>query len=237
VELQSVEKEYGRNETRVRALRATSFRAGPGEFIVVAGPSGSGKTTLLNLMGCVDLPSMGTVRIDGELTLGLTDRELTRIRRCTLGFVFQSFGLVPVFDVAHNIELPLLLGDSLSQAQRRRRVDEIADRLGLSAHMKHRPNALSGGEQQRVAIARALVHRPKLVLADEPTANLDSQMGESICELMREWQRSEATTFIVATHDPRTMRYAQRRVQMNDGRIIADQCCDGDAPGLPANLF
>ena len=234
IELKNAEKEYPLGNTRVRALRNVTLDVAAGEMVVIAGPSGSGKTTLLNLVGCIDVPTRGTVRIDGELTFNLTDQEFTCLRREKIGFIFQSFNLVPVLNVVENIELPLLVQGGEGTTSRRRRVAELLERVGLAAHAHHRPTELSGGQRQRVAIARALVHRPKLVIADEPTANLDSVTGQVIVDLARELQRTEKTTFLIATHDANVMRHAERVVSMHDGAIAngpPDQGRRGSTPG------
>ena len=222
VEIEDVTKSYPLGKVTVEALRGVSLRIDRGEFTTVAGPSGSGKTTLLNLIGCVDVPTTGAVRIAGHSTNELHDRALTRLRLETLGFIFQSFNLIPVLDVFQNVELPLLLQGDLSAAGRRARVEEIVARVELTPQLKQRPNELSGGQRQRVAIARALVTRPAIVLADEPTANLDSVTGQTIIELMKELNRDQRTTFIFSTHDPQIMEQAARIVELVDGRIKQD---------------
>lgn len=219
VSIQDATKDYPLGKTVVRALRGVSLEVPAGEFLSIAGPSGSGKTTLLNLIGCVDTPTSGRVIVDGHDTTCLGERELTRLRLNTIGFIFQSFNLVGVLDVYRNVELPLLLQHVLSGAERRERVMGLLERVGLKDYAHHRPSELSGGQRQRVAIARALVTRPKLVLADEPTANLDSTTGANIIDLMKELNRTEHTTFIFSTHDPRVVAHASARVQIADGKI------------------
>jgi len=177
VDVSGVIKDYPLGKLKVRALHGVDLQIARGEFTTIAGPSGSGKTTLLNLIGCVDVPSEGKVVVDGQSTGDLSDSELTELRLHKLGFIFQSFNLVPVLTVAQNVEFPLLLQGKLAAGERAKRVQEILGRVGIEKYLKHRPNELSGGQRQRVAIARALVSRPKLVLADEPTANLDSVTG------------------------------------------------------------
>ncbi|MGH7442596.1 MAG: ABC transporter ATP-binding protein, partial [bacterium] len=188
-------------------------------FISIAGPSGSGKTTLLNLIGCVDVATTGAVLIAGKDTASLNDRELTRLRLDTLGFIFQSFNLVPVLSVSQNVEFPLLLQAKYTKAERTARVDALLATVGLDKHAKHRPSELSGGQRQRVAIARALVTRPQIVLADEPTANLDSVTGDTILALMKRMNSEEKTTFIFSTHDAKVMSHADRVVRLADGLI------------------
>ncbi len=222
VKLNGVDKEYALGKTTVSALKEIDLEIERGEFTTIAGPSGSGKTTLLNLVGCVDVATRGTVVVDGHETHALSDRKLTTLRLETLGFIFQSFNLVPVLSVFQNVELPLLLKGGLSRQERKLRVETIMERVGLTDQLKKRPNTLSGGQRQRVAIARALVSRPAIVLADEPTANLDTVTGANIIDLMRELNQQDETTFIFSTHDPKVMEHAQRVVKLEDGRIVED---------------
>jgi len=231
VQLKGVEKDYELGKTIVPALRSIDLEIARGEFTTIAGPSGSGKTTLLNLVGCVDVATRGEVHVDGHETHNLSDRALTTLRLNTLGFIFQSFNLVPVLSVFQNVELPLLLGGHLSRKERKERVETIMARVGLSDQLTKRPNELSGGQRQRVAIGRALVGKPKIVLADEPTANLDSGTGATIIELMRELNHQDHTTFIFSTHDPRVWEHARRIIKLEDGRIIDD--AEGLANGAP----
>jgi len=220
VELKGVRKEYMLGSTKVEALRGVDLEIEKGEFLAVAGPSGSGKSTMLNMFGCIDVPTAGTVLIDGTDVAGLADRELTRYRREKIGFIFQSFNLVPVLDVYENIEFPLLLKKSLSKKEREKIVMRFVEEVGLSDRLRNKPAELSGGQRQRVAIARALVARPLIILADEPTANLDSATGTKIVELMRQINEIEKTTFIFSTHDAHIMREARRLVKILDGRIV-----------------
>ena len=219
VSLTNAKKEYKLGKTVVPALQGVDLTVDEGDFVSIAGPSGSGKTTLLNLIGCVDTATSGNVVVDGHDTKNLKERELTNLRLNTLGFIFQSFNLVAVLNVFQNIEFPLLLQRKLSSSERKARVDELLVKVGLDRHAKHRPSELSGGQRQRVAIARALVTRPKIVLADEPTANLDSKTGETILDLMREMNRLEKTTFIFSTHDAKVMAHAKKIIRIADGRI------------------
>jgi putative ABC transport system ATP-binding protein len=219
VSVSNVSKNYNLGQVVVPALRGVTLDVSEGEFLAIAGPSGSGKTTLLNLVGCVDTPSAGTVTVDGKATGQLSERELTRLRLHTIGFIFQSFNLVSVLSVLQNVELPLLLQRKLGTRERQSRVLGLLDRVGIREYAKHRPSGLSGGQRQRVAIARALVTRPKLVLADEPTANLDSVTGTNILDLMKELNRSEKTTFIFSTHDARVWSYASAVVRLADGQL------------------
>ncbi len=222
IEVRNVIKDYPLGKLTVRALHGIDLVVDRGEFTTIAGPSGSGKTTLLNLIGCVDVPTEGSVAFDGVVTSSLSDKDLTQLRLEKLGFIFQSFNLVPVLSVFQNVELPLLLRGTITAEERKRRVEQIIERVGLSKYLKHRPNELSGGQRQRVAIARALVSTPKLVLADEPTANLDSVTGNSILELMKELNQQEGVTFIFSTHDHKVMEMASRIVRVQDGRIVDD---------------
>ena len=222
VVLEGVEKDYPLGRTTVHALRGVELTIGRGEFTVLAGPSGSGKTTVLNLIGCVDVATRGRVLVRGHDTGRLSERERTNLRLVTLGFIFQSFNLIPVLDVVQNVEFPLLLRKDVGKAERKRRVMELIERVGLTKSIKQRPGELSGGQRQRVAIARALVSSPAIVLADEPTANLDSETGRQILDLMHEMNRVEHTTFLFSTHDPQVMSYAERVIRISDGRIVDD---------------
>jgi putative ABC transport system ATP-binding protein len=219
VALKGVKKEYMLGSTKVEALRGVDLEIEKGEFLAVAGPSGSGKSTMLNMFGCIDVPTSGTVLIDGADVARLSDKELTRYRREKVGFIFQSFNLVPVLDVYENIEFPLLLKRSLSKKEREALVMRFVEEVGLADRLRNKPSELSGGQRQRVAIARALVTNPLIILADEPTANLDSETGTKIVELMRQINDIEKTTFIFSTHDERIMREARRLVKILDGRI------------------
>jgi putative ABC transport system ATP-binding protein len=219
VELTHVIKDYPLGQVTVRALHDVSIAIQAGEFTAIAGPSGSGKTTILNMIGCMDVPSEGTVRIDGTVTNTLGDAALTALRLNRIGFIFQSFNLINVLDVYQNVEFPLLLQGSLSGSARRQRVEQMVEKVGITKQMRQRPNELSGGQRQRVAIARALVTNPAIVLADEPTANLDSATGNAIIELMRELNRDDGTTFIFSTHDPKVMNCATRLIQVADGKV------------------
>ncbi len=224
VELEDVHKEFPLGKVTVKALRGVSLAIEAGEFIAIAGPSGSGKTTLLNQIGCVDVPTRGVVRIDGQSTSELKETELTKLRLHKLGFIFQTFNLIAVLDLSQNVELPLLLQGGMTKGERQKRVAEIIEKVGLAGQVGQRPNELSGGQRQRVAIARALVTRPQIVLADEPTANLDTGTGEQILDVMRALNERDGTTFIFSTHDHRVMAHAKRLVQLVDGLI------DSDAP-------
>jgi putative ABC transport system ATP-binding protein len=220
VELQDVHKVYPLGKVEVEAVKGVSFSIEKGDFISIAGPSGSGKTTILNMIGCVDRPTQGTVIINGQPTKELSDRALTTLRHDTLGFIFQSFNLIPVLDVRENVEFPLLLGKSkMGKAEKDEWIDYLIEEVGLTQWRDHRSNELSGGQRQRVAIARALVTKPHIVLADEPTANLDSKTGEQILELMKKINREMQTTFIFSTHDAKIVNIADHVVRLQDGLV------------------
>lgn len=219
VSITNVVKEYRLGKVTVPALRGVSLEVHPGDFLSIAGPSGSGKTTLLNLIGCVDTATTGEVVVNGKDTAKLSDRDLTTLRLNTLGFIFQSFNLVSVLSVFQNVEFPLLLQRKLSAKQRKDRVNGLLEKVGLAQHSHHRPNELSGGQRQRVAVARALVTAPQIVLADEPTANLDSVTGQNIIDLMKTMNKQDGTTFIFSTHDNKVMQHANRIVKLADGRV------------------
>ncbi len=221
VHLSNVDKDYKLGAVTVSALKQVSLEIAPGEFTVIAGPSGSGKTTLLNLIGCVDVAPRGEVIVAGQDTGKLTEGDLTRLRLNALGFIFQSFNLVGVLDAFQNVEFPLLLQKKMNAAQRKERVMDLLNRVGIAEYAHHRPGELSGGQRQRVAIARALVTFPRIVLADEPTANLDSVTGNQILDLMQELNR-EGTTFLFSTHDPHVVSRAGRVVRLVDGRIVTE---------------
>lgn len=234
VSIREATKDYHLGKVIVPALRGINLDVQEGEFLSIAGPSGSGKTTLLNLIGCVDTPTAGSVEVAGRDISKLSERQLTDLRLHTIGFIFQSFNLVNVLDVFRNVELPLLLQRVSSSSDRKKRVTDLLARVGLSQLMKHRPGELSGGQRQRVAIARALVTRPRLVLADEPTANLDSVTGENILDLMRELNQTERTTFIFSTHDARVMAHASKVVRIADGRVAGVEVLDDRASTISA---
>jgi putative ABC transport system ATP-binding protein len=237
VSVKDAVKNYTLGKVVVPALRGVTLDVGAGDFISIAGPSGSGKTTLLNLIGCVDTPTSGTVEVAGKNTRELSERQLTDLRLNTIGFIFQSFNLVSVLTLFQNVELPLLLQKSIGTAARKRRVEELLEKVGLREHENHRPSELSGGQRQRVAIARALVTGPQLVLADEPTANLDSVTGQHILDLMKDLNRTQGTTFIFSTHDQKVMSYANTIVRLADGALAGASGAAAVAPllaGAPA---
>jgi putative ABC transport system ATP-binding protein len=222
IEISGLTKDYPLGNTTVNALRGIDLNVQEGAFTSIIGPSGSGKTTLLNIIGCIDTATRGSVKVAGHEITGLNDKQITDLRLHTIGFIFQTFNLIPVLDVLENIEFPLLLMKKHSGAEIRQRAEKLADLVGLGEHVKHRPAELSGGQRQRVAIARALVTSPSLVLADEPTANLDSVTGGQILEVMRQMNRLEKTTFIFSTHDANVLKYAIGVTKLKDGVITAN---------------
>ena len=219
VRVENVSKEYLLGEQRVEALKNVTLSIEPGVFMSIAGPSGSGKSTLLNLIGCIDTPTSGRILIDGQDVSGKTPDQLADLRARTIGFIFQTFNLLPVLSAAENVEYPLLQFPELSKAERIERVIHFLNVVKLRKYGMHRPNQLSGGQRQRVAIARALATEPKIVLADEPTANLDHRTGDAILGLMKDINREFGTTFIFSTHDKKVMAKADRLVRIEDGRI------------------
>lgn len=221
VRFAAASKTYKLGQTSVPALRDVTLSVEEGEFVAIAGPSGSGKTTLLNLVGCLDVPTSGEVFIRDHAVSRLNDREATRLRRDSLGFIFQTFNLIPVLSVYENVEFPLIL-KGCPAADRASRVNAILDAVGLSGHRTHKPDQLSGGQRQRVAIARALVTHPIIVLADEPTANLDSETGSAIVRLMQRINAERNVTFIFSTHDAAIMDLATRKVVLRDGAVEHD---------------
>jgi putative ABC transport system ATP-binding protein len=220
VRVEHVCKEYKLGKQTVKALKDVSLEVEDGEFIAIAGPSGSGKSTLLNLIGCIDTPSQGKIYIGDEEVSNKTTDQLADLRARTLGFIFQTFNLLPVLTAWENVEYPLLYRKDIPRRERRRRVAHYLVLVGLADFAKHKPSELSGGQRQRVAIARALAGHPAIVLADEPTANLDSKTGEGILRLMKKLNRHEKTTFIFSTHDHRVMEMAERVITISDGQII-----------------
>lgn len=216
----NVTKEYALGEQRVCALRNVSLNVEDGVFLAIAGPSGSGKSTLLNLIGCIDSPTRGHIVINGQDVTGKNPDALASLRARTIGFIFQTFNLFPVLSAEENVEYPLLQLKEVSASERARRVQRYLYIVGLSHFARHRPNQLSGGQRQRVAIARALVMHPKIILADEPTANLDHKTGGRILRLMRQINRRTRTTFVFSTHDQQVIDMADRRVDLEDGEIV-----------------
>ena len=220
VVLTGVRKEYDLGKTTVVALRDVTLSIERGFFASISGPSGSGKTTLLNLIGCLDEPTAGKVFIDGRDVADYSDNELSHFRASRLGFIFQTFNLIPVLNVYENIEYPLRLS-RVSNKECRDRAREVIDAVGLTDQIGQRPNQLSGGQRQRVAVARALVTRPALVLADEPTANLDTETGQRVLDLMKQMRAQFATTFLFSTHDAMMASHAEQHFTMRDGTLAA----------------
>jgi len=217
--LAEVTKTYDDDGLKLTAVNGISLDVPAHRFAMIVGPSGSGKTTLLNLIGCIDRPTSGSIEVCGEAVGRLTDNALTDFRARNIAFIFQNFNLLPVLSAFENVEYPLLL-IGVPGAERRRRAMAMLDAVGLAGHHRHRPNQLSGGQKQRVAIARALVKEPQLVLADEPTANLDTETGAAVIALMREVQRRQRASFIFSTHDPQLMSHAEAVFTLRDGRLL-----------------
>jgi len=220
IEMNAIRKIYDTGKVKVEALKGIDLSVTAGEFLAVVGPSGSGKSTLMNLIGCLDTPSDGSYRLAGENVAGLDRDQLADIRNRRVGFVFQNFNLLPQISAFENVEMPLLFG-GVPPKKRRERVEELLARVGLSDRMEHKPTELSGGQMQRVAIARALAMEPDIVLADEPTGNLDTSSGSDVMGIFSElWQQGR--TLIVITHDMSLARRASRIVEVRDGRVISD---------------
>lgn len=220
VRVENVGKEYVLGKQRVQALRDITLTVAKGEFLAIAGPSGSGKSTLLNLIGCLDVPSSGRIFIEDEDISLKSGDELADLRSSTIGFIFQTFNLLPVLSAAENVEYPLLNTKRVDKDERRERVHRYLTLVGLEKFARHRPNELSGGQRQRVAIARSLAAHPQIVLADEPTANLDHRTGEEILTLMKQINQKMGTTFVFSTHDPKVMALADRVVRISDGVLV-----------------
>jgi len=208
-------------EVETRALRGVDLSIQSGEFTALVGPSGSGKTTLLQLIGCLDQPTAGAVVINGQDATKLTRNQRADLRKVTLGFIFQFFALIPTLTAYENIEMPLLLNHQ-KESERKARVNELLKAVSLEDRAHHRPDQLSGGQQQRVAIARALATNPVIILADEPTANLDTENGKQVMEIMQKLNKETGVTFVFATHDPRVISYARRVVTLEDGLVVKD---------------
>jgi putative ABC transport system ATP-binding protein len=235
VQVESVGRRFPLDHSYVSALDNVTLRVTEGEFLAVAGPSGSGKSTLLNLIGCIDKATSGRILIEGVDTSTLNATSITALRRRKIGFVFQTFNLIPVFTAAENVEFPLLV-QGVGAKERRRRVAEALEGVGLANRANHRPDLLSGGERQRVAVARAIVHRPALVLADEPTANLDTHNANQLIDLMRDLNKRLGLTFLFSTHDSRLLQHTPRIVRLTDGRVTEDFHI-GDAIPVPIPAF
>ncbi len=221
VQVKEVKKTYIQGKVEVHALRGVSLDIKKGGFAALAGPSGSGKTTLLNIIGGLDLPDSGDVAVDGSSFSGMSQADLAKMRLNKIGFVFQAYNLIPVLSAVENVEFVMLL-QGLDKVERRQRAKDVLDDVGLEGKYDRRPAELSGGQQQRVAVARAIVSNPSIVLADEPTANLDSKTGNGLLEMMKEMNEKKSVTFIFSTHDDMVMDYARRLVQIRDGEIADD---------------
>ncbi len=222
IEVKDLTKIYKLGKTEIHALRGVSFPVEAGEFLSIAGPSGCGKTTLLNIIGCIDRPSGGSVVLDGVPVDHLSENEEADTRLEKIGFIFQSFNLIPVLDVRENIAFPMMLA-RVPRRERKERADYLTDLVGLSDFAAHRPDELSGGQRQRVAIARALANSPRLIIADEPTANLDSETSAMVLSAMKELNENEKVTFIFSTHDPDVMKFAGRKLKLKDGKLSGEE--------------
>jgi putative ABC transport system ATP-binding protein len=223
-------------DIEVRALRGVSFGIEAGELVAIMGPSGSGKSTLMNILGCLDRPTDGTYTLDGQEVSKLTDNDLAEVRNKRIGFVFQSFNLLPRSNALENVELPLLYsrsGASMTGSERRKRSVEALEAVGLGDRVHHRPNQLSGGQQQRVAIARALVNNPSIILADEPTGNLDSSSSNEIMAIFQRLNREQGMTLIFVTHEPDIAAYTRRVLRTRDGLLVADEAVSNPMLALP----
>lgn len=224
IHLKDLWKTYPMGKIEVHALKGVNLEIAEGDFVSVAGPSGSGKTTMMNIIGLMDTPTRGEVFVEDREVSSLSRGELTRLRHEVIGFVFQSFNLLPVLTVFENVELPLVIGKKKeSKGERREWVTHLLEQVGLAERLDHKPSELSGGQQQRVAVARALAGRPRIVIADEPTANLDSDTGEKVLDLMKKINRDEKTTFLFSTHDPVIWEMANHVIFLHDGNIQSEE--------------
>ncbi len=226
ISTRDLKKSYDLGSVEVHALRGVSMEIRAGEYLAIMGPSGSGKSTLMHILGCLDSPSSGSYVLDGSEVAGLPSRELARIRNKQIGFVFQNFNLLPRIDLISNVSLPLVYHGSMSKADRTRKASEQLERLGLGHRLKHKPNELSGGERQRAAIARALVNEPSILLADEPTGNLDQKTGREIMSILDELH-SGGRTVVLVTHDANVADHAHRTVLIEDGAVSEDRSNGG----------
>ena len=222
--LTDITRVYTIGEVETQALRGVDLTIGEKEFTTLVGPSGSGKTTLLQMIGCLDMPTSGKVFINGQDATKMNRNQRADLRKGTIGFIFQFFALVPTLTAYENVELPLLL---MGEKNHKNRVMELLEAVDLGKRADHRPDQLSGGQQQRVAVARALATNPKLILADEPTANLDTENGEQVMQIMKKLNNETGVTFVFATHDPRVIKYANRIVTLEDGLIVKDEKVNG----------
>ena len=219
IKTQNLSKHYQMGKNVIHALNEVNIEIKRGEYVCIAGPSGSGKSTLLNLLGLIDTPTNGEIFFDGERVFDLKSKDLHRFRKDRISFIFQNFNLIPILSAYENIDFPMLI-NKIPKKERIYRIDKFAEAVGIKSFLSHRPDELSGGQQQRVSIARALVTNPKVVLADEPTANLDSVNTNTILNLLKDLQRTEKTTSIIATHDPDIMKQADRLLKVRDGKVI-----------------
>ena len=228
IRTEKVTRNYKIGEVEAQALRGVDLSIGSGEFTALVGPSGSGKTTLLQLIGCLDVPTSGRVFINGKDVSTLNRDQRADMRKGTIGFIFQFFALIPTLTAYENIEMPLLMSNGRSAAQIRERVNFLLEAVDMTDRAHHRPDQLSGGQQQRVAIARALATQPSMILADEPTANLDTPNGHQIMEIMTRLNQETGVTFVFATHDPRVIQYARRTVALRDGLVVEDENAEAE---------
>ena len=223
IEIQEVTKVYQMGEIEVHALRGASLNVAPGEWVAITGPSGSGKSTLMHIIGCLDTPTAGSYRLNDNEVSGLNDNQLASVRNGQIGFVFQTFNLLPRATALQQVMLPMQYhrdGARLPRAERMRRAREALELVGLGDRLRHRPTELSGGQQQRVAIARALAQQPSILLADEPTGNLDSKSGAEVMEILRNLHRERGLTVVTVTHDPKVAAQAQRIIHIQDGLVV-----------------
>lgn len=224
IKAENIVKTYHLGKTKVEALKGVSLKIEKGEIVCIMGPSGSGKSTILNMIGCLDKPDSGEIVVGNSKITELSRDKLAEIRANKIGFIFQSFNLIPVMNIYENIEFPLhIKSEKLTAKEREIRIMKLIDEVGLREYIKHKPDELSGGQRQRVAIARALVTNPEIILADEPTANLDSKTAESILELMAKINREEKVTFVFSTHDPSITKYATNLFKLKDGVLIKEK--------------
>lgn len=223
LEMKDIQKDYQKGEQKVKALRGINLSIEKGEFLSIVGPSGSGKSTLLNIIGCLDTPTEGTVLYNGSEIHNKSEVELSLHRKDNIAFIFQSYNLIPVLSARENVELPLILDKKLSPSQMKEKAYEVLDLVGLKGMEERLPTELSGGQEQRVAIARALIKNPLVVLADEPTANLDSETAEAIISVMQKMNKENNTTFVFSTHDPKVEKHARRIIILKDGLINSDE--------------
>ena len=223
IDLRDIVKIYQMGSVQVHALRGVSLQVRRGEMVAIMGPSGSGKSTLMNIIGCLDTPTSGHYFLEGQDVSRLNDNQLAEIRNKRIGFVFQNFNLLPRLTALEQVELPLIYAGVLSRKERRRRAQEALEMVGLGDRLHHRPNELSGGQQQRVAIARALVNHPSIILADEPTGNLDSKSGAEVMYIFQQLNREHGITVVLVTHEPDIARHTRRIVHLRDGLIVGDE--------------